>query len=95
MCGKKNKNQHSFEVNADVGAQIKKGYELATGHSITENELSVLMDLYQSALDKFKKDEVKTCEMVGGNDKRNIPETAALVVVASAILNLDEVVTKI
>ncbi|HEY5772043.1 MAG TPA: DUF1553 domain-containing protein [Chitinophagaceae bacterium] len=83
------------EVNADVGAQIKKGYELATGHTITENELSVLMDLYKSALDKFKKDEVKTCEMVGGNDKRNVPETAALVVVANAILNLDEVVTKI
>ncbi len=82
------------EVNADVSAQIKKGYELATGHAITENELSVLMDLYKSALDKFKKDEVKTCEMVGGNDKRNIPETAALVVVANAILNLDEVVTK-
>ena len=31
------------EVNADVGAQIKKGYELATGHAITENELSILM----------------------------------------------------
>jgi hypothetical protein len=27
------------EVNADAGAQIKKGYELATGHAITENEL--------------------------------------------------------
>ena len=82
------------EVNADVSAQIKKGYELATGHAITENELSVLMNLFKSALDKFKKDEVKTCEMVGRNDKRNTPETAALVVVANAILNLDEVVTK-
>jgi len=83
------------EVNADVGEQIKKGYELATGQAITENELSVLMNLYKNALDKFKKDEVKTCEMVGGNDKRNVPATAALVVVANAILNLDEVVTKI
>jgi hypothetical protein len=82
------------EENTDVGGQIKKGYELATGHAITENELAVLMNLYKSALDKFKKDEEKTCEMVGRNDKRNTPETAALVVVANAILNLDEVVTK-
>jgi hypothetical protein len=52
------------------------------------------MNLYKNALDKFKNDEVATCEMVGENDKRNVPETAALVVVANAILNLDEVVTK-
>jgi hypothetical protein len=32
--------------------------------------------------------------MIGVNDEHNNPETAAMVVVCNAILNLDEVVTK-
>jgi len=83
------------EVNADVSGQIKKGYQIATGHAISENNLSVLMNLYRNALDKFSRDEEKTCEMIGINDEHNKPGTAALVVVANAILNLDEVVTKL
>jgi hypothetical protein len=82
------------ETGADISKQIKRGYQLATGHTITENNLSVLMNLYKNALDKFSKDEEKTCEMIGINDEHNKPGTAALVVVANAILNLDEVVTK-
>ena len=83
------------ENRTDVNGQIKKGYQLATGHAITENDLSILMNLYRNALDKFEKDENKTCEMIGVNDEHNNPETAALVVVCNAILNLDEVVTKV
>ena len=82
------------EANTNVDAQIKRGYEIATGHSIDVNELSVLSALYKTALEKFSKDKEKTCEMVGINDEHNNPETAALVVICNAILNLDEVVTK-
>jgi hypothetical protein len=32
--------------------------------------------------------------MIGVDDENNNPETAAMVVVANAILNLDEVITK-
>ena len=39
-------------------------------------------------------DANKTCEMIGLQDEHNNPETAALVVVANAILNLDELITK-
>jgi len=81
--------------NADVGGQIKRGYELATGHTIDENELAILSGLYKNALEKFNKDKDKACEMIGVNDEHNNPETAALVVVCNAILNLDAVVTKI
>ncbi len=35
-----------------------------------------------------------TCEMMGVDNEHNNPETAALVVVANAMLNLDELVTK-
>ena len=83
------------EANADVAGQIKKGYELATGHAITENDLAVLLGLYKTALEKFSKNKEKTCEMIGMNDEHNNPETAALMVVTNAIMNLDEVVTKI
>ncbi len=83
------------EIGNDVGQQIIRGYELATGHAITQSELAVLMDLYNKGLAKFKTDKDKTCEMIGVNDEHNDPGTAALVVVANAILNLDEVVTKL
>ena len=83
------------EANADVDAQIKRGYELATGHGITSRDLMILSGLYKEALRKFNADKEKACEMIGMNDEHNNPETAALVVVCNAILNLDEVVTKI
>ncbi|HZI54820.1 MAG TPA: DUF1553 domain-containing protein, partial [Chitinophagaceae bacterium] len=83
------------ETGADVNEQIKRGYQLATGHAINEYNFSILLNLYRNALGKFKNDEFKTCGMIGVNDEHNNPETAAMVVVCNAILNLDEVVTKI
>jgi len=78
----------------DVKRQISKGYELALYKQISVSKLSVLENLYDEALQKFRKDRDKTCEMIGVNDQHNNPETAALVVVANAMLNLDEVITK-
>ena len=83
------------EANTNVEAQIKKGYELATSHTIDEKELTILLNLYNNALGKFNADKDKACEMIGLNNEHNNPGTAALVVVCNAILNLDEVVTKI
>ena len=78
----------------DVKQQISKGYEMALYKSISPDKLSVLMKLHDESLQKFKKDKDKTCEMIGVDDEHNNPETAAMVVVANAILNLDEVITK-
>ena len=61
---------------------------------ITSAKLSALEKLYNDAFKKFIKDESKTCEIVGLNNEYNKPETAALVVVMNALLNLDEVITK-
>jgi hypothetical protein len=82
------------EAEKDVKQQIGKGYEMALYKQITVSKLTVLEKLYIEALQRFKKDKDKTCEMVGVDDEHNNPETAALVVVANAILNLDEVITK-
>ena len=82
------------ERKTNTDEQIKRGYELATGHAITERDLSVLKELYKNAFAKFDADRELACEMIGLNNEHNNPETAALVVVCNAILNLDEVVTK-
>jgi hypothetical protein len=82
------------EAGNDVKLQIKKGFELATNHTIDEKSLQALIKLYNTAFSQFKNDPDKTCEMLGGMSIQTNAETAALAVVANAILNLDEVVTK-
>ena len=61
---------------------------------VSDNRLNVLVQLYDLSYSKFKKDENATCAMAGQMDEHNNPETAALVVVANAMLNLDEWITK-
>jgi hypothetical protein len=78
----------------EVARQIKKGYQLATYHEINTNTLNALLKLYNVAMGKFKNDPEKACMMIGGPGKNNSAETASLIVVANAILNLDEVVTR-
>jgi len=75
-------------------AQISRGYEWAMMKSITPEKQEALMKLYNRALQKFNNNQAATCEMVGIDDEHNNPKTAALVVVANAIMNLDEFVTK-
>ena len=77
-----------------AGNQINKGYNIATNNSLNEDSKKALINLYRKAYEKFKDDPDNTCKMNGGNGYPNDAETAALTVVANAILNLDEVVTK-
>jgi hypothetical protein len=74
--------------------QISHGYYLALNKKITPAALTVMIKLYNESLENFRKDSGRTCEMVGMMDHHNNPETASLVVVANAILNLDELITK-
>lgn len=78
----------------EVSAQIAKGYELMLFRKIAPDKLDVFVKLYQTAYAGFKQDKDRTCEMIGIQNEHNNPETAALVVVANAMMNLDEVVTK-
>jgi hypothetical protein len=78
----------------DITQQICKGYEFATYHSIDDNTLRAFTNLYDNALVRFKNDPEKTCMMVGGMGNNTTAEMAALIVVANAILNLDELVTR-
>lgn len=78
----------------DVKRQISKGYESMFFKPITENRLSALTELYTVSMNKFTRDEKATREIIGTKDTHPKPETAALVMVANAMLNLDEWVNK-
>ncbi|MCW3112595.1 MAG: hypothetical protein JWR18_991, partial [Segetibacter sp.] len=82
------------QAGATVSNQIAAGYALATNHEIDERRTHALMNLYNKAFNKFKNDPVRTCDMNGNTGYPNEAATAALTVVANAILNLDEVVMK-
>ena len=82
------------EAGHDVKKQIQSGYQLATYHAIDDKSLKALTGLYNMAFSRFKNDPVKTCKMVGGMGQNTNAETAALIVVTNALLNLDEVITK-
>jgi Protein of unknown function (DUF1553)/Protein of unknown function (DUF1549)/Planctomycete cytochrome C len=79
---------------ADIQAQIEDGYKWATFHAPDEKSKMILLKLYKTAYNQFKDDKEKSRELTGGAESKSNPETAALVVVANAILNLDEVLTK-
>ncbi len=78
----------------DIAKVISEGYRLALSKPITTDRLTALKNLYTKAFEKLKNDPDKTCEINGQPDQHNNVETAALVIVANAILNLDEMITK-
>jgi hypothetical protein len=82
------------EAGSDVKKQIGRGFELATLRTIDDRSLQVLVKLYNTAFSQFKDDTAKRSGIMGNADSHAKPETAALAVVANAILNLDELVTK-
>lgn len=75
-------------------SKISKGYEMILYKTIPQNRLKVFEDLYTKAFVTFKKDTTSASAFMGDKQKKCKPEEAALVLVANAMLNLDEVITK-
>ncbi|RYG21879.1 MAG: DUF1549 domain-containing protein [Chitinophagaceae bacterium] len=75
-------------------AQIANGYKMMLFKPIPKNRLKIFEDLYQTALLAFKKDAKSSAAMMGNTMAPAKPADAALVIVANAMLNLDEVITK-
>jgi hypothetical protein len=78
----------------ETKAQISKAYEAMMFKPISEKKLKALSDLYSEALKKYKKDKTAMAELMGSKDKPTDPETASLVIVAGAMLNMDEWLNK-
>ncbi len=79
---------------ASIPAAIKKGFSSVLYHDIDDASLTALQQLYNVSYKRFQQDREKSFEIVGMDVDHNNPGTAAMIVVANAILNLDEVITK-
>lgn len=77
-----------------IGQTIRDGYELAMLKPITQPRLTAFTKLYNNALQRFHQDKTKAVAMAGALPEHQNAETAALIVVANAMLNMDELVTK-
>jgi Protein of unknown function (DUF1553)/Protein of unknown function (DUF1549)/Planctomycete cytochrome C len=76
----------------EKNAQISKGYELAMHHAITDDKRKAFEKLYDKAYAQFKNNKKKLIETTGS--EKQTAENAALIIVAEAMLNTDEFITK-
>ncbi|MBN8789091.1 MAG: DUF1553 domain-containing protein [Terrimonas sp.] len=77
-----------------IPEQISRGYEIAMYHPVSKEKLDALMELYTTALHEFEKDKDKACEMINEGTGKADASKAAMIVVANAMMNLDEFITK-
>ena len=70
--------------------QIKTGYQLAVLQDLAPEKLDALRTLHQEATQYYREHPEEVPKMVGEGDA----DLAAMTIVASAIMNLDEFVTK-
>jgi hypothetical protein len=77
--------------------KLKKGYELAVFNSPSAAKLAIIQDLYTKANQHYAENPTELAAFLGKQDGAHSPEKphiAALIVVANAIMNLDEFVMK-
>lgn len=77
-----------------TAAQISNGYKMMLYKNIPADRLKIFENLYQISLKEFKRDAKSAAAFMGNKMQAARAEDAALVMVANAMLNLDEVVTK-
>lgn len=82
------------EAGNDIRKQIEYGYELMLFRTVKEDDMTAFLGLFDRALKEFKENPAAALDMMGGDSENSDPSTAALAVVANAMLNLDEVVMK-
>ena len=83
----------TMEASEDVESGIAFGYEKATYSKITPTQLEALKDLYQISFDEFQ-NNADSSEPFFHLKKKPDSHLAALTIVANAIMNLDEFLTK-
>jgi hypothetical protein len=81
------------EKGGDVKTRIKKGFAIALAHDPDQKSLDRLVALYEKAFKFYNAKDDKAYSMSGTTDTSK-KELASLTIVASAIINTDEFVTK-
>jgi hypothetical protein len=83
------------EGGSNLRSRIEKGYEAMLFKKIPADKLSLLMNLYNNAMKHFSTNEKEAQEFCGVTSPgKDIPDKAAMKMVANTMLNLDEVITK-
>jgi hypothetical protein len=86
------------ESSADPAARAAYGFRLCLARTPAPAELELLVGAFLRERDHFVTDRGAARQMLGGGAPRTaeseLPELAAWTVVASALLNLDETLTK-
>ncbi len=77
---------------SEIKQQLQYGYKAMMYKNITEARLDALLKLHREAISVYKKDKVAATKITA--NQAAVPETAALVVLANAMLNLDEWLNK-
>jgi hypothetical protein len=80
------------EKAASPPEQIRSGYKMILVRDIPENKLAVLTSLYQEAHTQYSRDPRAADALMAAS--KTTPHVAAMTIVAQAMLNLDEVMTK-
>jgi len=74
--------------------QISIGYERMMYKPITDAKMKSLIGLYDTALKKYTTDRTAAAKIIGTEGEDATAETAAMIVVANAMMNLDEWVNR-
>ena len=82
-----------FSTTQDYENQIIDCYKLALQHEPNPKDLKALVNLYELTLENFKKNPKEIKAYLKTSEKPTA-SLAALSIVANAIINLDEFVTK-
>ena len=80
--------------NTSAREKIKLGYVKILGRVIAEQKLDILENLYREAVQQYQVEKSAAAKILGGSTEQAQPETAALIIVVNAMMNLDEFVTK-
>ncbi|MDB6124610.1 MAG: Planctomycete cytochrome [Pedosphaera sp.] len=84
----------AVEQGGEVNANIERVFRRCLVRPPTDSERKKLAGFYESQLDRFAKGELKAEEIAGKNKSKQLNEQAAWTMVARAVLNLDETITK-
>jgi hypothetical protein len=82
-----------------IEERIALAFRLATARKPSEQETAILRRIFEDQLAEYRTDTKKALKLLSAgeanrNEKLDPAELAAWTIVASAILNLDETVTK-
>lgn len=80
------------EGGSGIKSRINMGYKIALAHDCDQEMLDKLLEIYNNSYEYYRANPGKAVKMTGSND--NVEEIAPLTIVAIAIINLDEFITK-